>query len=223
MSQALRDKEGNYIFGGRKYRSVTTIIHEEYPHSELETWKEKTPNWPEYTRKARIYGIMMHVQLQSTIADIPVDLPCELPYWEWPEDLEEELIGRMEQWKKLELKLEKPNLIEHTVKIESFDNSGKLEVASAGTWDYWGAVDGVKEILDWKSSKRPYKAHRIQMGAYYLGATQEGIEVEMAVIPYIRRNSAELVELSIEELKEEGENFLELARKSYEKLNGKDL
>jgi CRISPR/Cas system-associated exonuclease Cas4 (RecB family) len=220
MSQALRDKEGNYLIGGRKKRSVTTIIHEEYPRAELDAWKERNPDWPEYTRKARIYGVFMHMQLQEMYADIPVEVPGEYPFWEWPKDLDEELEGRREQWRLLNLILGKPNLIEHTIIIDDRDEKGNLLSESAGTWDYWGPVDDLKSILDWKSSKRPQTAHKLQMGAYYLGAIAAGLEVEKAVIPYVRRTSAQLVELMPDELQEWGEKYLELARKSYVKTNG---
>jgi hypothetical protein len=55
-------------------------------------------------------------------------------------------------------------------------------VAAAGTWDRWGKVDGMVTMLDWKSSARPQKSHKIQLGAYYLGAMLEGIEVEWGII-----------------------------------------
>jgi hypothetical protein len=38
---------------------------------------------------------------------------------------------------------------------------------------------------------------------------------------YVRRKNAELVEMSPDEMEEAGEKFLGLARKSYEKINGK--
>jgi CRISPR/Cas system-associated exonuclease Cas4 (RecB family) len=221
MSQALRDKQGNYIINGIKHKSVTTIIHEEFPRAELDAWKERTPDWPEYSRKARIYGIFMHMQLQGLVSDIPVEVPDYLPFWEWPEDMEEELQGRIEQWEALNLVLGKPNLIEHTIAIKEYDDDGNLTVASAGTWDFWGKVDGITALLDWKSSKRPQKAHRLQAGAYYIGALQAGLEVEKFVIPYIRKNNAQIVELMPEELEEEGEKFLELARRAYIKANAK--
>lgn len=219
MSQALRDNEGNYWINGKKYKSVTTIIHEECPHSELELWKERTPDWPTKTRHARTYGMLMHLQLQNMIADIPVDIPPGMtPFFEWPEDIMDELEGRRNQWIAMNIVLGKPNLIEHTVVIEDHCEEG--DVASAGTWDYWGPADGEIVILDWKSSKRPQRAHRIQMGAYYLGAKAEGLQVDRGLIPYIRRNSSQIVELEKDELEEEGKNFLHIARKSYLKVNG---
>lgn len=220
MSQALRDKTGNYLINGRKYKSVTTIIHEEYPRVALDAWKERTPDWPVKARQAQIYGTLMHMRLQSTVVDIPVDVPGELPFYEWPEDILEELEGRDASWEGLNLVLGKPNLVEHTIIIEDRDESGEIIAASAGTWDFWGPVDGMMSLLDWKSSKRPQKAHRIQMGAYYLGAKHAGIVVEWGLIPYIQKNKATIVEMSPDEMQEEGEKFLELARKSYERSNG---
>jgi CRISPR/Cas system-associated exonuclease Cas4 (RecB family) len=216
MSQAQRDKEGNYVFGGKKYRSVTTIIHDECPHMSLDVWKERTPDWPTKTRHAQITGTFMHIQLQSLTAKIPMDVPSYMPMEEWPEDILDELEGRMEQWKALGLKLEDPELQEHTT-ILAEDG-----VAAAGTWDRWGMVDGMKTMLDWKSSKQPQKSHKIQMGAYYLGAIREGIEVEWGIIAYVRKTSAELVEMSPNEMQKAGDKFLELARKSYIKINGRD-
>lgn len=220
MSQALRDKEGNYNINNKKYRSITTIIHEECPHMQLDAWKERTSDWPTRSRHAQIYGTFMHLQLQQLTAKIPMDVPSYMPMEEWPEDILEELEGRMEQWKALGLKLEDPELQEHTIIIEEDTEDGI--VRAAGTWDRWGKVDGMLSLLDWKSSKIPQKSHRIQMGAYYIGATRAGFRVDWGIIPYIRRRSAELVEMSPSEMQEAGEKFLELARKSYIKINGRD-
>ena len=217
MSQSLRDNEGNYLINGRKYKSVTTILKEEFPKIALDAWKERTPDWPVKAREARIYGTFMHMQLQSMVSPIPPEMPAELPWTEWPEDIAEELEARVAQWEALGLEMGQPCLVEHTVVIEDFDDAHKLVAASAGTLDYWGKIDGMKTLLDWKSSKRPQKSHRIQMGAYYLGALREGIEVEWGMIPYVRRNGVQIIELTPDEMKEEGERFLELARKSYER------
>lgn len=220
MSQALRDQFGNYHINGKSYKSITTVIREECPHMALDAWKERTPDWKTVGKRAALYGTMMHVQLQMQEPDIiPVDIPSEMPYWTWPDDMEDELAGRMTQWKSLNLVLEKPCLIEHTIVIERHDIEG--DVQCAGTWDRWGKVDGMLTLLDWKSSKRPQKSHRIQMGAYYIGAKDAGIEVEWGMIPYVRKTSIEIVEMTPAEMQEEGEKFLELARKSYLKVNGK--
>lgn len=215
MSQALRDKEGNYNINNKKYRSITTIIHEECPRMQLDAWKERTPDWPTKSRHAQIYGTFMHLQLQQLTAKIPMEVPSYMPMNEWPEDILDELEGRMEQWKALGLKLEDPELQEHTIVIEEDG------VAAAGTWDRWGMIDGAKTMLDWKSSKQPQKSHVIQLGAYYLGAIRAGIEVEWGIIAYVRKTSSELVEKTPNEMQEAGEKFLELARKSYAKINGK--
>ncbi len=52
MSQSLRDNEGNYLINGRKYKSVTTILKEEFPKIALDAWKERTPDWPVKARPA---------------------------------------------------------------------------------------------------------------------------------------------------------------------------
>ena len=153
---------------------------------------------------------------------IPPEVPAELPFMEWPEDIAEELDARRENWIALGLELGNPNLIEHTIVIEDYDDEKNLIAASAGTWDFWGPVDGMKTILDWKSSRRPQKSHKIQLGAYYLGAKRAGIEVEWGMIPYVRKNGVQIIELSPEDMQEEGERFLELARKSYLRSMGND-
>lgn len=209
--------DGYYRIGDKRYKSVTTIIKEEFPKMALDAWKERTPDWPVIMRKASIYGTFMHLQFQSLIATIPPEMPSKIPMDEWPEDLAEELECRMDNWLGLNLELGTPNLVEHTIVIEDFNDSKQLIAGSAGTIDFYGPVDGLPSLLDWKSSKSPQKSHRIQMGAYYLGAKREGLEVEMGIIPYVNRKRAQLVELSEEELKEEGEKFLVLARKSYQK------
>lgn len=60
----------------------------------------------------------MHLQLQSLTAKIPLEVPSYMPMEEWPEDILDELEGRMEQWKHLNLKLEDPELQEHTCCID---------------------------------------------------------------------------------------------------------
>ncbi len=206
MSQALRDIEGNYHINGKLYRSITAILHDECPKMQLDAWKERTPDWREIGRKARIYGTFMHLQLQSQYAKIPVDVPTEISIDEWPEDMAEELEERMKNWKELGLKMGEPNLMEHTIVIE--------RAKAAGTWDWFGPVDDVPTILDWKSSKRPQKSHKLQLGAYYIGAIESGIRPEWGMIAYIRRNGAELVEMTEEELREAGEKFIELAARN---------
>ena len=221
MSQAQRDYEGNYNINGKKYKSITTVIKEECSHMALDVWKERTPNWPMIGRKARIYGTLMHLQFQQRLSDIRMDLPCEIEYEDWAEDPDicAELEGRMEQWLKLDIKMEKTNLMEHTIVIERHDDKG--DVQSAGTLDYYGPADGMMTLLDWKSSKRPQKSHKIQLSAYYLGLIAEGRKVDFGIIAYVRKGSAELVEMTPEEMQDGGEKFLDLARKSYIKVNAK--
>ena len=113
--------------------------------------------------------------------------------------------------------MEKTNLMEHTIVIERHDDKG--DVQSAGTLDYYGMADGMVTLLDWKSSKRPQKSHKIQIGAYALGLQAEGRKVDWGIICYVRKGSAELVEMSPEEMQDAGEKFLDLARKSYIKVN----
>ena len=109
------------------------------------------------------------------------------------------------------------NLMEHTVVIESHDELGN--VMAAGTLDYKGKVDGTDTLLDWKSSKRPQESHKIQMGAYYLGLVAEHRAPEWGIIAYIRKNSAQLVEMTPEEMQEAGEKFLSIARKAFLAIN----
>jgi hypothetical protein len=45
--------------------------------------------------------------------------------------------------------------------------------------------------------------------------------VDWGIIAYVRKGSAELVEMPPEEMQEAGEKFLSLARKSYLKVNAK--
>jgi hypothetical protein len=207
MSQALRDGEGNYVINGKKYASVTTILGEMLPKPELDAWKERNENWPTLTRHARIYGTIMHMRLQDMVSDIPPDVPSEMPYQQWPKDIEEELDKRIYQWEKLGLVMGKPNMVEHTVVIH--------EAKSAGTLDWFGPIDGMKTVLDWKSSKRPYKSHRMQLGAYFLGLLAEGKIAEWGMIPYVRRDRVILVEMTPDEMYEEGQKFLEIAAKFY--------
>ena len=103
MSQALRDKAGNYRINGKTYKSVTTIIKEQCPHIGLDTWKERNPDWPVKLKHAGIYGTLMHLQIQSQYTDLQLEVPHEMPYYKWPKDIEDELEGRMQQWLKLDL------------------------------------------------------------------------------------------------------------------------
>jgi hypothetical protein len=207
MTQALRDKEGYYRVGGERWASVTTILGKTLSKRGLDGWKDRTPDWPTQLRHAAIYGTFMHLQIQSEIAEIPPDIPSNMPIDEWPKDLREELEGRMEQWDKLDLKITRPNLIEHTITIS--------EAKSAGTLDYFGPIDNMKTLMDFKSSKKAYESHKIQMGAYYLGLLAEGKEPEWGIIAYVRKTSAELVELTPEELASYGLKFIGLAEQFY--------
>lgn len=206
MSQSLRDNEGNYIINGKKYASVTTIINKMVAKDQLKSWQDRTPTWPEISRKARINGILMHQAIQNRMALVPVEMP-DVPYWEWPEDAREELEGRLEQFDNLGLLFEHPMIVEHTVVIHA--------ALSAGTLDHFGPVDKYKTLMDYKSSSRPQKSHKLQMGAYFIGLMAEGKVAEHGIIAYVRKKSAELVEMTPEEMLEEGEEFLGLARKFY--------
>jgi hypothetical protein len=209
VPQSQRDNEGNYWINGKKHASVTTIINKMLPKEALNEWKNRTPNWPEIGRKARIYGLLMHQAIQNQISPIPVEMP-EVPFWEWPEDAKDELEGRLEQWEKLGLVMEQPGLVEHTVVIP--------KAMSAGTLDWFGPTDGTLTLADFKSSAKPQKTHRIQMGAYFIGLIAEGKYAEWGQIIYLRKDSAEIVEMSQDEMYKEGEKFLDIAMK-FNKMN----
>lgn len=217
MSQELRDELGNYHIGGKKYKSITTILKEEMPHMALDAWKERTPNWPSIGKKAAIYGTFMHMKIQELVTGTHPEVPKDFKLSEWCDmEMALELDDRVEQWMNLGLNIGTPNITEHTVVIERHDEDGI--VMAAGTLDYFGPVDGMVVIGDWKSSKRPQESHRIQLGAYYLGMLAEGKEAQEGQIWYIRRNNADIIELEKDELEEEGEKFLELGKRSYARM-----
>jgi hypothetical protein len=55
----------------------------------------------------------------------------------------------------------------HDVEIHCLEcNIWNKELLSAGTCDFVGRVDGKNMLLDWKSSKRVYDTHNLQVAAY---------------------------------------------------------
>jgi len=208
MSQSLRDFDGNYLIGGKKYPSVTTILSKMCKKDGLQIWKDRNPDtWPTIARHAQIYGTFMHMLIQEQISGEIQEIPSKMPFQEWPKDLAEELDGRMEQWNKLGLRFGRPCLVEHTVVIKAAN--------SAGTLDHFGPIDEIDMVMDLKSSAKPQKSHEIQMGAYYLGLLVEGRHAKQGMIPYVRRDSVEIVELMEEELMDRGQKFIEIAKRFY--------
>jgi CRISPR/Cas system-associated exonuclease Cas4 (RecB family) len=207
MSQSLRDGAGNYLINGKRYPSVTTILGKMCKKERLNIWKKQHDDWPTISRHAQIYGTFMHMQIQEAISGEIQEIPSNMPFNEWPKDLAEELEGRMEQWNKLGLRFGKPCLVEHTVVIKAAN--------SAGTLDHFGPIDEIDMVMDLKSSAKPQKSHEIQLGAYYLGLLVEGRHAKQGMIPYVHRDSIEIVELMEEELMDRGQKFVEIAKRFY--------
>ena len=137
MSQELRDELGNYHIGGKKYKSITTILKEEMPHMALDAWKERTPNWPSIGKKAAIYGTFMHMKIQELVTGTHQEVPKNFKLSEWCDmEMAQELDDRVEQWLNLGLNIGTPNITEHTVVVERHDEDGI--VMAAGTLDYFG-------------------------------------------------------------------------------------
>jgi hypothetical protein len=203
MGQELRDRNGNYTINGQTFPSMTKVLKAMCPKMALDNWKERTPNWKAIGSQAAVRGTLMHMKLQCTVSDILPDWPKQ---FDWDTEIAtdpelwDELDGRLEQWLSIGLEIERPNLVEHTVYVDTKTEHGHAR--GAGTLDLYAKVDDVPVVLDWKSSKRPQKSHRYQVGGYAWGLRNEGYEVRGAMIPYIRRNSWEMVEMYDEELEE---------------------
>jgi CRISPR/Cas system-associated exonuclease Cas4 (RecB family) len=216
MTDKRGTRVGGYYVGlvpGKKIPSVTTVLGRMLRKDGLEYWKKKNNNWRELQEKARISGTLMHHRILGRIADAPLELQEGMGEIEWTKELLEEMREREKQWKSLCIEPMRPRQVEHTAWMDG-------EYPAAGTMDYNGklkiyGMDIGYAVMDLKSSAKPQKGHEIQIGAYALMLKEMGIQVDCGVIPYVRRNSAEMVMMEKEELEDRGAIFLDLTRRFY--------
>lgn len=220
MDQRIKRIGGYYYINDRKVPSMTFVLGKTCPKTALNGWKKRTADWEEVSRRAALFGTMMHMRILGRMSDAPLEPPKQLYTEEWPRDIAEEMEGRDVQWNKLRIKPGRPRLVEHTVWT-----TGKYPVA--GTLDYTGPLEICgfstgQTIMDLKSSRRPQVSHELQIAGYAIALEREGIFVETGVIPYIRKNSSELVIIEEEELTDRKAKVTTIIRKFYDKyLDGK--
>ncbi len=208
-----------YFFNNRSYPRVTEILKLVSDEKGLESWRKRTPNHAEISKRATTLGSIMHYCIANSLSEVPVEMDNVLPMDEWPEDAEEEIAGRMAQFKSLRLQIAPNPVLEHVI---HHDTDGEY---FAGTLDFRGIVNDDHTIMDFKGSKRIRPEYELQLGAYYLGSLREGYVAKRAFIIRLQRYEKELLELDHGQLVEASEKFLDLARtwhKNERNLNQRD-
>jgi len=196
-----------YFFNGKPYPRVTEILRIVQDEEGLQSWRNRTPNHAEISKKAMNLGSLMHWCIANELSPVPIELDKEIPLRDWPEDTPAEISARMMHFRRLRLKIEPNPTLEHVV---HHDVEGEY---FAGTLDGRGTVNDYKAIWDYKNSKRIRPEYTLQLGAYYVGSLREGYKAERGFVIRLQRNEKELLELDAGQLHEAGEKFLELARK----------
>ena len=195
-----------YFFNNKPYPRVTEILKLVSDEKGLEAWRKRTKNHAEISKRATTLGSIMHYCIANSLSEVPIEMDNVLPMDEWPEDTEEEMAGRMNQFRSLRLRIAPNPILEHVI---HHDTPGEY---FAGTLDFRGTVNDEHTIMDFKGSTRIRPEYEIQLGAYYLGSLREGYTATRAFIIRLQRNERELLELDHTQLVEASEKFLDLAR-----------
>jgi hypothetical protein len=195
-----------YFFNNKPYPRVTEILKLVSDEKGLEAWRKRTKNHAEISKRATTLGSIMHYCIANSLSEVPIEMDNVLPMDEWPEDTEEEMAGRMNQFRSLRLRIAPNPVLEHVI---HHDTPGEY---FAGTLDFRGTVNDEHTIMDFKGSTRIRPEYEIQLGAYYLGSLREGYTATRAFIIRLQRNERELLELDHTQLVEASEKFLDLAK-----------
>lgn len=75
-----------------------------------------------------------------------------------------------------------------------------------GTFDFYGEVDDRKILIDFKTSKRVYDTHLLQLGGYY-GLVKDVYDIECAGILIVNEKKCELKTITLDFLKVLNEAF----------------
>jgi hypothetical protein len=187
MAQPLFDCEnemGHYhtTKSGRVLPSVTTIINDTIPPAPgLVKWqKMQGPGWKNELNRLAIIGTLVHDRILSPLSMVPRPIP-DVALSDYPDGVEDILEIAEDMWNSLGLKISTGALVEHFM-VNEIDGY-------CGQFDLYGTIDGVKTLLDLKTSRRAYDNHYIQAGGY---ARLLDFEPEQAFIvsvcPYIEKN-----------------------------------
>jgi hypothetical protein len=201
---------------GRKVPSVTTVLNSQLPkHPGIYGWEQKlrragiNPR-DELERLSRV-GTIVHFKILAGISPVKLDAPG-FPFNQYPEKIDTYTEIAQELWDELDLPITNP-ICEHT-----FIDTQHLY---CGTFDLLCDIDGVRTLIDIKTSAVPRDNHLIQVAAYgrYAGA-EEGMVVSLC--PFIEKNPdmvAHAVKLNAHEMRIKSDHFLRMTAAWHEKHN----
>jgi hypothetical protein len=217
----IKTKEGYrvYEFNGIRYPSVTTILSNTAPPEETASLRAWAANFympgfsspEEYTRYTAIRGTIVHYNVLNSIVrnltKIQLDSSEIPPRAEWAgraEKLAQEVAHCRGMWDDLGLKISFP------LKAESANYHPELRYA--GTLDLYCRIDGVKTILDLKTSSKIRDKQVVQVSAYTLmqrrwdpSSVEQGMVVSLnpgKKKPIVKIIEEDELQLNIDEFKE---------------------
>lgn len=207
-----------YPHEGRVYPSVTTIIQacQEEPPG-LAIWRKNLiaqgidPD--REARRSQIVGTLAHYRCLNPLGPTTLELPLQEIEECTPDILRDvELCEVM--WHELlpTLNLGHPRIRETFVVHEEAGYGGKFDLVAP--------VNGVRTLIDLKTSKEVYDTHLLQMGGYSAALRSNGIGVEQGAVitlHYKPENNptlrAKVRWISAEELSRYESEFLNLVRR----------
>jgi hypothetical protein len=152
-----------YEIEGIKMPSVTAILHTFTPESDgLKIWRDRTPNWPEVLKQKAMVGSIVHNNIAQYFID-KFDLKAELEPLEVPIPLPPETeieasasMGYFEDF------IKQYDVV--PVSVEEVVWHRKMHYA--GRIDFYGKLNGVPTLIDFKTSAGIYGSYLAQAMAY---------------------------------------------------------
>jgi len=206
-----------YEVESKRFPSVTTIIRAILGEpEELKYWKSVTPDWERIVRERGIIGQAIHHRILNRYSIRQLEPPTIYLPWKQTDKWLEELAYRAElaelMWNELDLQVEDA-MCEH-VMVSYRHRYG-------GMADLIGVVNNKRAILEVKTGRKS-EEHKLQIGAYYILAEENGIELDAGIITYIHpfpeeneELKSEILKLNKLELKWYGHRFLDLVKLFY--------
>ncbi len=170
--QPRRGAGHTYMFEGRTYPSVTTILQATDDKRGLEDWKRvfvsnDFRNADEYTKYTSIRGTLVHFNILNKIAHTVLDPSHLPPLSEWY-DRREQLISEVEWakklWEETPITIRTPIVVETPYYHPDFCYAGTPDMI--GRVSYSNQLDGVITVIDLKTSRSVRESHRVQIGGY---------------------------------------------------------
>jgi hypothetical protein len=203
-------------YEGYKVPSVTTITSQMIPkHPGIYGWERKLRKAgidprTELDRLSKI-GTIVHFRILSAISLTKLETP-QFPFSEYPakSDVYAEIAQGI--WEELDLPVVNP-VVEHT-----FLDTVNLY---CGTYDLLCDINGVRTLIDIKTSKAPNDSHLLQVAAYgrYAGAEEAMV---VSVCPFIEKNPelvAHTAKLDSHKMRIKSDYFLKLCKEWHLKHN----